>query len=378
MLHKEIMKMSLLRNATGLMVDRAGKIRYYFRNAKCEVAERNLFSLKIASVGGVFLTLFIYAVSRLVYGAWKMTWHGWLLIIVLAAFSLFALLYGKRRTIDFNTVQAVCIFFISITIILLVNISVFPFPHEPESLIGCYLILVPLFFIIRPLIITLLVITGGAIFCILAYMFKTPLSASHDIFTTILGMIFSLIVLAYTCRLRSNDYFSREKYRKLSHTDLLTGLLNKRSYEFLCQQQLKERDVDSPCALFVFDIDNFKRINDTYGHIMGDRVLELVGKNLSAYFREGDLVGRIGGDEFSAFVCIRGSCDAISLRAEQILAEIQECACRELNVEVTMSLGIAIIQRGAVKFHELYANADKALYSLKRSPGKGWQINIIK
>ena len=368
--------MSSQRNAMLFIRSLIFENRNYFGHAKHEIAERNNVALKIVSTSGLVVTLMLLPITQLIYGKWIITWHYWLLVPILLIFSVFSFIYGKRKK-NYYTIQTACVLFITNLLLLFINISIFSYPEKPESLVSAFLILMPLFFIIRPWIITCIIIIGGILFCGLSAYLKDSITAGNDIFSTILSMIFSLVVLSYTSKLRANDFQLREKYRRLSHTDLLTGLLNKRSYEIQCQRMLLERDKNSPCALFVFDIDKFKRINDKYGHVMGDKVIEMVGSILSSNFRADDIVGRIGGDEFSSFICTQGTCEIINFRAENILSELKARSLRELNIEVTMSLGIAVIQSGAIGYEELFKNADKALYSLKRSHQSGWKIKVI-
>ena len=370
--------MSLQRDATLFIKSIIFENSNYFQNAKREVAERNNVALKIVSTSGLVVTLLFFPITQLIYGKWIITWHYWLLVPMLFTFSAFSFVYGKRKQKNYFTIQTACILFITILLMLFINISIFPYPEKPESLVSAFLILMPLFFIVRPWIITCIIIIGGIAFCILSHYFKVSTSAGNDIFSTILSMIFSLVVLSYTSKLRANDFQLREKYRKLSRTDLLSGLLNKRSYEAQCQRRLLERNMDSSCALFVFDIDDFKQINDKYGHIVGDRAIEMVGEILSSYFRADDLVGRIGGDEYSAYVGTQGTCETINLRAEKILNELKERSKKELNIELTMSLGIAVLERGEISYEDLFSNADKALYMVKQSNQSGWKINVIR
>ncbi|MDD3335454.1 MAG: GGDEF domain-containing protein [Eubacteriales bacterium] len=150
--------------------------------------------------------------------------------------------------------------------------------------------------------------------------------------------------------------------------DAVTGLLNRgtleeRAYELLC---------DSVCSsyFFIFDIDNFKAINDSAGHCEGDRVLREVANVLRQYTRSYDLVGRIGGDEFVALLGGLASPDAARERANMILraiCEIKSPAAGQGDSFVSLSVGIAASVPGRCRSYQaLYNAADQALYQAKK------------
>lgn len=155
---------------------------------------------------------------------------------------------------------------------------------------------------------------------------------------------------------------------KRSKTDELTGLLNKSSAQDLISMILnnyyKEAD-ETICALLMIDADNFKHVNDTFGHIAGDRVLATIGRLIQNIFRGRDVAGRIGGDEFVVFLRDIKSCDMAVRLAERLQNEVQNAFSGDLEKCVTLSIGISIYPEHGTKFEELYSAADKALYYVK-------------
>ena len=147
--------------------------------------------------------------------------------------------------------------------------------------------------------------------------------------------------------------------------DQLTELLNKATTEELIALRLNfGRKNNIRGALIMFDIDNFKLINDCHGHATGDRVLAGIGRLIRNSFRGVDVSGRVGGDEFMIYAQdISSAEEALSL-AERILAhitnEVSEC-------QVTLSAGIALFPEHGSSFEELYKAADTALYRVKKS-----------
>lgn len=352
---------------------------YYFRNSRREITEINIASLKTASVGGFFILLFFIFITPYIIHEWVMTREYWIMLPMFAAFAIFIFIYDKSGGKNYYVVQSVCIFYYISVLAHLIALGIVPYPDGPEVFISCFFVLMPVIFIMQPWIITSIVLVTAITFSALAIRYKTELSVTHDIFSVLIGAAFCMCAMLITYKLRINDFMSREKYKRLSQTDLLTGLLNKRSYEASCQRKMKERDGEITAALFVFDVDDFKIINDTFGHVAGDNVLEMIGKILQGIFRADDLVGRIGGDEFSAYIHVNGTADkVIAEKAESILSQVRESTRKAFKIEVTVSIGVCATGNPEVDFKEMYLNADRALYSVKQTTHDGWKKYSMK
>ena len=119
-------------------------------------------------------------------------------------------------------------------------------------------------------------------------------------------------------------------------------------------------------SMLLLDLDNFKTINDTYGHLYGDAVLSQIGGSLRQLFRSQDIIGRIGGDEFLIFLQKLPSADLVHDRCQQLLTTFRtlfERLCPELNV--SCSIGAALAPTHATAWSELFQRADEALYLVK-------------
>jgi diguanylate cyclase (GGDEF)-like protein len=157
---------------------------------------------------------------------------------------------------------------------------------------------------------------------------------------------------------------SRQLY-EMAMKDQLTGLYNRNSLrEFAPKYFSNAERYDYPMSLLVIDLDHFKNINDSRGHLAGDNVLARTGDMLSQVCREGDLAARVGGEEF---VLLMNHCtaeDAIR-RAEEICKSI--AALHPEGMTITASIGVsARPQSQAVKFEELFKIADHAMYEAKK------------
>ena len=342
------------------------EIKYYNQHGKRDMIVRNMVAIKVISICSFFLTIAFFMMAWIT-GTWKITWHFWLLSGLFAVTAFFSIFADKNKKKAFFSSQILGAQFHIILAILLVILGVFYNPEQPSSLLSIFLIALPIFFTAQTWMVSIIIITSGTAFCILASAYKAPDIVSYDYFSTILSMLLSIVVLAYFARLRAVSFIAKEKYKKQSRTDLLTGLLNKRSFELWCQKLLEERDVDVPCAMAIFDLDDFKQINDTFGHIIGDKVLEIVGQTLAENFRADGLAGRIGGDEFCAFACTKEGCEFFDERAESVISEVKERTYNLLKIEITMSVGTVKVQFGGVSYLKLFLNADQVMYNSKRS-----------
>ncbi len=165
------------------------------------------------------------------------------------------------------------------------------------------------------------------------------------------------------------DKEKKEKSRLIvqAETDQLTGFLNKISTALKINEII--RDEEEKGALFLFDIDDFKKLNDTYGHHVGDVFLKEFTNKLSISFRTSDILGRVGGEEFILYLSgVGDNKHYIEEKAQQILN-----ICSSIHIEAapervfSCSIGIARCPADGKTYTELYEKADEAMYSVKKS-----------
>lgn len=145
--------------------------------------------------------------------------------------------------------------------------------------------------------------------------------------------------------------------------DPLTGVLNRKAFE----RQVNEITNATPSAthaLLMIDLDNFKLINDNFGHMTGDLVLKRTADGLHSLLRSEDLVGRIGGDEFMIFLHNIPNKDVIARRAQMILDMLRTVI--DHDMQISGSIGVAITPKDGGNFEQLYRCADKAAYFSKQ------------
>lgn len=162
------------------------------------------------------------------------------------------------------------------------------------------------------------------------------------------------------------EYTERERLRIASQTDSLTGLYNK-GFSEQSVTALLEQAPEALYSCWLIDVDDFKIINDTVGHLAGDTVLVEISNRLRNFFHENTVIGRIGGDEFLVFdthetldekTLVKTGNDLLSILQETVVLEQGEIIPK-------VSIGVSCYPKDGKKFNELYQSADKALYRAK-------------
>lgn len=149
--------------------------------------------------------------------------------------------------------------------------------------------------------------------------------------------------------------------------DSLTGIYNRRTAQQLISGILANSETTKTYAFMTMDLDDFKFVNDTFGHAVGDWVLKQMAKQIEALLGEEDIFARIGGDEFIAFFNEDENAGRTQRIAELICDAVQNICIAEGNAyRPTVSIGIAMFPEFGTTFEELYENSDQALYEVKK------------
>ena len=176
---------------------------------------------------------------------------------------------------------------------------------------------------------------------------------------------FKYFAMTYNDIYELNEANKAMLMHKATH-DPLTGIMNRGAFDSI-KDFLKQSS--KPMALLLVDIDHFKSVNDTYGHEMGDRVLQKVGQLLKHSFRSEDYAARIGGDEFVVLLndFKEEHRSVISLKLGKMLEQLQETS--DGLPRVTLSVGVAFSKQGYSD--TIFNQADKALYAVKEAGRNG-------
>ncbi len=168
-----------------------------------------------------------------------------------------------------------------------------------------------------------------------------------------------------------------DELQRLATTDVLTQSSNRRHFFECAQREFEQARLnDTPLSFLLLDIDDFKLINDTYGHQQGDVVLQRLAESARSTLRRGDLFGRVGGEEFAAI--FPGCSQEVAMQiAERLQREIQRLSFqhKDITFNITTSLGLTSLGNTDTSQETLYARADAGMYQAKRQ-GKN-QIVVV-
>jgi len=153
----------------------------------------------------------------------------------------------------------------------------------------------------------------------------------------------------------------REGLLAKARLDGLTDIYNAATTKGLIVERITNRQNTETDVFLVIDIDNFKEVNDTYGHLVGDDILKNVAKRIKNSFRKNDIVGRIGGDEFCVYVKNNIDPAYIIEKCEQLINHVQK---EREEMKISLSIGITMVQDKET-YDDLFKRADSALYEAK-------------
>ncbi len=208
--------------------------------------------------------------------------------------------------------------------------------------------------------------TLGAFFTELYPSFRTP----HPVnLGALLVINFSVIVGTMAIMVAWREEVE-ERLRNLAMMDALTQVPNRRGFTVRADKMLAQaRRHGFPLVALLLDLDFFKQVNDTHGHEVGDRALQLFARLLAENQRAGDLVGRLGGEEFGALLS-HADVPAAQVFDQRLRDKLRQVSQAELGFPLDFSAGLAIVGPEETDLAALLARADTALYQAK-AQGRG-------
>lgn len=172
-----------------------------------------------------------------------------------------------------------------------------------------------------------------------------------------------------------------EELKRVANTDGLTGLLNRRAFESQVSLVMaRAENSGNQAALLFIDLNDFKAVNDTYGHEAGDMLLRAVADRLKDVVRVTDLVARLGGDEFIVWLNLLGDNSNVDTAVSRILTIIDTPIMFEgIPISIKLSVGVALFPEHSRKMDELMKKADEAMYKAKEDKNsKNLTFNIFQ
>lgn len=351
--------------------------RNYHRDDARDIATNNLHTLaRVTLLTFIMLTVFLLATPLIIPNWTPSAWH---LAFLPASLSLFVItaLYSRaqkgRGGIAATT--ALCIVYEAVLFAGVMAIDVLGTPDAPASFL-------PMLFVLMPILLNLPFVATFALICLAAVSFTVlvyaikPLSIGlYDIFEVVVAVFFSVAVDYLATILRIRDYETRMKYKLLSTRDVFSSIFNKRASEDAVRKYLHASNPAARGAFVILDLDDFKKINDTAGHMVGDAVLRRTADVLLKIFRATDIVGRFGGDEFIILAKGMSSRDSVERKCRKIREELGALLEAESGLHVTCSIGAVLIAGQEVEYDEVFRQADAALYEAKK---RGKDKHVIR
>lgn len=348
--------------------------KQYFINDKEEIGQKNINNLLFLSWAALVATILCMIFAKIMIYNWLPTIYHLSAVIFFFVFAV--ILSCSKNKINCSKSNIICILFYIGLIAVSIVICVFPYPNDVQVFVSLIYVIVPSILIMSTKTNLLLVIISEIAFVILSYNFKPENVFRFDMFSTITGLLFSIIVMHIVLSLRILDYKNRTKYKDMSIKDSLCQIYNKRAFETYSKVFIENH---KKCyALTIIDVDSFKSVNDTYGHKVGDTVLMYLGKLLedkiscNAY---NGIAGRFGGDEFCSVIEYNGDIEQLKKHLESLQSEFRKNTSKILGQEVSCSIGVALSSVNDMPdYDKLFSIADKALYKSKHTSKGSYNI----
>lgn len=349
-----------------------GSLRYITDNKK-EVTRSNQKTLVILNIFYTAVLASYLVASLTVFRAWNVTalyTAATSVQIVLLVLTL--LRYNSNQRRNWKEVKGACTFFQLYAMLFVGIMSIVPVEmNQPAVYLAPIAMGFAATFVFELYYGIILLTVEMGVYLVIAFIFKDPGVFAVDCCSSLLAILMGafLAKILYTQRMREND--TRQHIKRMGMVDTLTGLYNKASTEFLCKNYLHTK-TNRPCAMMILDFDNFKFVNDTYGHQAGDAVLRSFGRILKSEAGEEHIAGRIGGDEFFLFLKDCGPQEA-EAHAERILNKTRMITAKDGTRPFSCSIGIAVkgtnegSSSASETYRDIFSRADEVLYQVKEN-----------
>ncbi len=237
-------------------------------------------------------------------------------------------------------------------------------PDITSTTFCVFLIAIPMIIMDRPWRLMLFNLSQVIIFCIFTFIYKEWSIASTDILNAVSFSALGIVLNTYMIKTKAKELTLRRYIERDRDTDPLTLLYNKAAVN----REISNHLANGGTGILMFiDLDNFKKVNDTYGHAVGDDVLHEFGDCILRVFRHTDILGRFGGDEFIIFLPHPIEDDIVSARAQNLLDLMnQNIKIEDETIDFHASIGIAKYPQDATTHDDLMKRADEALYYAKK------------
>ena len=237
-------------------------------------------------------------------------------------------------------------------------------PNVPATTFIVFLIISPLFMIDKPYFMGIEIIIASTIFTIWMYYVKPYEVWSLDLGNVVVYSVVGILVHIIANSIRIKEFVLSREIKIQKDTDDLTHLMNKGAITRSINDYLA-CDGKDKAIMFLLDINHFKEVNDTYGHDVGDSVINQFGAFLRETFKNGEDIGRFGGDEFIVFIKDTDDINIAKEMAQKIIDGVGSFVKLPDSKTISASIGISIYHGREKNYSEIFKKADVALYKTK-------------
>lgn len=345
--------------------------KYFIEKNQESVCYQN--QMMLCLISGLFLAslAFYTLVVPIFFASWHMEDIYREHFIIQAVVMILIVLRYARKKRSMREVTFACILFQLYVVAFVIRVSIVPWKLSQSAIYFAPIVLGFIFAFTYSAAATLsLAVIETAALMVLSYQLKSKEVFYINFFASILLLLLAFYFVYYMTLIRVERQKAYELLEKNSHTDSLTQILNRAAIEEIVIRQMAV-DTDGDFALMILDVDEFKKINDTFGHLMGDSVLKQVAGIITEAVGQKNYAGRIGGDEFMLFIEHNSSRQNVMAVAEEIQQKVNRIPMKD-NKKISCSIGISMHEAGKEKKYEaMFSEADRALYFVKNQGRNG-------
>ncbi|MFA9463278.1 MAG: GGDEF domain-containing protein [Velocimicrobium sp.] len=341
---------------------RADFLKNAFLNNQEEIARINQETLSVVGFAGVILTGTLWILSFFLPVLASLQKLYFVISLVLIIALIINRVYIKKRKKNSLLLLYIALMSNYMFAILIGTIGA---NGQSATAICVFITVLPIFIIDKPIRINAISTIFYVVFSIFALSFKDLDVAVNDMINAAIFLLAGYFVCYHSVNTKIENIIGKKELKDQRDIDFLTKLYNRGAAQKKIDECMKIDKALS--ALILLDIDNFKGVNDTYGHNKGDDILIETAELLRYVFETKDIISRIGGDEFIVFVPEIKSLSYLYKKVETVIAEMkQDIHVGDEHCHISVSIGIAVAPEAGDDFEKIYKSADLAMYNAKK------------